>query len=68
MRSERRRRSNLRGTLYKSVTAADRRCGGGAANLPAQDIFFAHWLPDSRRIALSAGKSSRDAVLIRDFR
>ncbi len=38
------------------------------ANFPAQDIFSAQWLPDSRRIALSAGRSSRDAVLIRDFR
>ena len=50
------------------VTAADGSRPVELANFPAQDIFFAHWLPDSRRIALSAGKSSRDAVLIRDFR
>ena len=50
------------------VTAADGSRPVELANFPAQDIFFAQWLPDSRRIALSAGKSSRDAVLIRDFR
>jgi Tol biopolymer transport system component len=36
--------------------------------LPSHDVFFVRWLPDSRRLVVSAGKLSRDAVLIRSFR
>ena len=34
----------------------------------ASDVFTVRWLPDSRRLAVSAGRLSRDAVLIRSFR
>jgi Tol biopolymer transport system component len=34
----------------------------------ASDVFGVRWLPDNHRLAVSAGKLSRDAVLIRGFR
>ena len=36
--------------------------------LTSMDVFGVRWLPDSRRLAVQAGKLSRDAVLIRSFR
>ncbi len=36
--------------------------------LPSSDVFAVRWLPDSGRLVVSAGKLSRDAVLIRSFR
>ncbi len=35
---------------------------------PSEDIFDVHWTPDSSRLVVNAGKLSRDAVLIRNFR
>ena len=32
------------------------------------EIFEMVWMPDNRRLVVGAGTSSRDAVLIRDFR
>jgi serine/threonine protein kinase/Tol biopolymer transport system component len=32
------------------------------------DVFIVRWLPDGKRLAISAGKLSRDAILIRKFR
>jgi Tol biopolymer transport system component len=32
------------------------------------DVFVVRWLPDSKRLVVSAGKLSRDAILIRQFR
>ena len=36
--------------------------------LAGADVFRVAWLPDSQRLAVSAGSLSRDAVLIRAFR
>ena len=36
--------------------------------LTSADVFAVRWMPDSRRLVVSAGKLSRDAVLIRSFR
>ena len=36
--------------------------------LPSSDVFAVRWLPDSRSLVVSAGKLSRDAMLIRSFR
>ena len=36
--------------------------------LASSDVFFVRWLPDDRRLAVSAGKLSRDAVLVKSFR
>jgi len=36
--------------------------------LSSADVFRTSWLSDSRRLAVSAGKLTRDAVLIRGFR
>jgi Tol biopolymer transport system component len=32
------------------------------------DVFILRWLPDSKRLVVSAGKLSRDVILIRKFR
>jgi Tol biopolymer transport system component len=32
------------------------------------DVFIVRWLPDGKRLVISAGKLSRDAILIRKFR
>jgi hypothetical protein len=31
-------------------------------------VFAVRWLPDGKRLVISAGKLSRDAILIRKFR
>jgi hypothetical protein len=36
--------------------------------LSSMDVFVVRWQPDSRHLAIQAGKVSRDAVLIRSFR
>jgi hypothetical protein len=36
--------------------------------LTSTDVFAVRWLGDSRRLVVSAGRLSRDAVPIRDFR
>ncbi|HXK12794.1 MAG TPA: hypothetical protein VMT70_24385 [Vicinamibacteria bacterium] len=36
--------------------------------LTGSDVFRVRWLPDSRRLVVSAGTLSRDMVLIRSFR
>jgi Tol biopolymer transport system component len=35
---------------------------------PSSDVFIVRWLADSKRLVVSAGKLSRDAILIRGFR
>jgi len=50
------------------VTAKDGSRPVQVTQLSSSDVFFARWLPDNRRLAVSAGKLSRDAVLIKSFR
>jgi Tol biopolymer transport system component len=50
------------------VTGKDGSRPAQVTQLPSSDVFFVRWLPDSRHIAVSAGKLSRDAVLIKNFR
>jgi len=50
------------------VTAADGSQPVQVTQFTTGDIFSADWMPDSRRLVMSAGKRSVDAVLIRSFR
>ena len=50
------------------VTAADGGRPVQVTQLVSSDVFTVQWLPDSRRMVVTAGKLSRDAVLIRSFR
>jgi Tol biopolymer transport system component len=50
------------------VTAKDGSRPAQVTQLPSSDVFFVRWLPDDRQIAVSAGRLSRDAVLIKNFR
>jgi serine/threonine protein kinase/Tol biopolymer transport system component len=49
-------------------------CGADGAkpeqltNFAGDDIFDVKWMPDGSKIVVNAGRLSRDAVLIRDFR
>ena len=50
------------------VTGKDGSRPAQVTQLPSSDVFLVRWLPDSRQIAVSAGRLSRDAVLIKSFR
>jgi hypothetical protein len=50
------------------VTAPDGSRAVQVTQLSGMDVFAVRWLPDGRRLAVQAGKQSRDAVLIRSFR
>jgi Tol biopolymer transport system component len=50
------------------VTEADGSRPVQVTQLDSADVFDVRWLDDSRRLVASAGRRSRDAVLIRDFR
>jgi dipeptidyl aminopeptidase/acylaminoacyl peptidase len=50
------------------VTGKDGSRPAQVTQLPSSDVFFVRWLPDGRHLAVSAGKLSRDAVLIKNFR
>jgi eukaryotic-like serine/threonine-protein kinase len=50
------------------VTGKDGSRPAQVTQLPSSDVFFIRWLPDNRQIAVSAGRLSRDAVLIKSFR
>jgi Tol biopolymer transport system component len=50
------------------VTAPDGTRPTQVTQMSAADVFAVRWLPDGRRLVVSAGKLSRDAVLIRSFR
>ena len=50
------------------VTGPDGSRPTQVTQLSAADVFALRWLPDGRRLVVSAGKLSRDAVLIRSFR
>ncbi len=49
------------------VTASDGSRPVQVTGLPS-DVFQLRWLPDGKRVAVSAGKLSRDVILIRKFR
>jgi Tol biopolymer transport system component len=50
------------------ITEADGSHPIQVTHFAAEEIFEMKWMPDSRRLVVEAGTSSRDAVLIRDFR
>ncbi len=50
------------------VTAADGSRPKQITNFTGEQVFNARWLPESDRIAIQAGTSSSDAVVIRNFR
>jgi Tol biopolymer transport system component len=50
------------------VTDADGSHAVQVTQFAGEDLFQMEWLPDSRRLVVSAGTSSQDAVLIRNFR
>ena len=50
------------------VTGPDGSRPTQVTQLSAADVFAVRWLPDGRRLVVSAGKLSRDVVLIRSFR
>jgi serine/threonine protein kinase/Tol biopolymer transport system component len=50
------------------VTEADGRRPVPVTQFTSADVFDVRWLDDSRRLVTSAGRRSRDAVLVRDFR
>jgi len=60
------RRTDEGGNVW--VTGKDGSRPAQVTQLPSADVFFVRWLPDNRHIAVSAGKLSRDAVLIKNFR
>ncbi|HMM33482.1 MAG TPA: hypothetical protein PKA62_01930, partial [Thermoanaerobaculia bacterium] len=50
------------------VTEADGTRPVRVTRFPELEVFGVRWLPDSRRLVVSAGTRSQDAVLIRGFR
>ncbi len=50
------------------VTEADGTNPVRATKFPELETFSVRWMPDSRRLVVSAGTQTRDAVLIRGFR
>ena len=50
------------------MTEADGTRPVRATKFPELEVFSVRWMPDSRRLVVSAGTESRDAVLIRGFR
>ena len=60
------RRSGDGGNVW--VTARDGSHPVQVTQMASADVFTVRWMGDSRRLVVSAGKQSRDAVLIRSFR
>ena len=50
------------------ITDADGSHAVQVTQFTVENIFEMEWLPDSRRLVVCAGTSSKDAVLIRNFR